>query len=136
MSEWNVSDAGTFFEVYRDEQTYSYSLLSESEAHQLAEELDELEALREERRWRKVGEEWPESGQDCILANSRFQSEVVTFGSEKTGWASSGHCGNCDSGGTDRFYGTDGKEKYAEYDYMPYTHWRPVPMDVPVAVEE
>lgn len=172
-NKWKVSDADTFWEVYKDEKSKSYSLLSESEAHALAGQLNKLEHmedeihdahvtlddcgihrerldgelltlcerieiqdnsykdLMEEFRWRKIGEEWPEDGQDCILGNSKFSSEIVTFGSEKTGWASSGHCGNCDSGGTDRQYGPDGKERYAEYDYPAYTHWRPVPTDLP-----
>lgn len=119
MSKWKVSDADTFFEVYRDEQSPSYSLLSESEAHRLAEELDELEALREERRWRKIGEEMPEDGQMCQMSTGgnpcpqtfNYRADDGVWGHTMIGVVTgSGDCfeGQC------RF-----------------THWRPVPVDVP-----
>lgn len=117
-NEWKVSDADTFFEVYCDEQTHSYSLLSESEAHRLAKELDELHTLSEERRWRKIGEEWPEDGQWCQMLSNSVCPENFYFNASVKAW---GNVTNSDVESDGNSYRMG----------CTFTHWRPMPMDVP-----
>lgn len=121
-NKWKVSDADTFFEVYRDDQTHSYSLLSESEAHRLAKELDELHTLSEERRWRKIGEEWPEPGEWCQLANA---SGVRDGSAQWQGnrWVDTGADESIQPDG-ELYENGIGMEVF-------FTHWRPAPTDVP-----
>src|SRR5688572_9472789 len=38
---------------------------------QLAVDLNELESYRDERRWRVIGDEWPDDGQLCQLENDK-----------------------------------------------------------------
>lgn len=95
-------------------------------SQQLADDLNELEAYREERRWRKIGEEWPEDGQVCQLATKKvIDNSTYVFRVKQNG-------GKVFVSLESRAYGAyefypDSKNKPANA----YTHWRPAPTDVP-----
>lgn len=82
-------------------------------SQQLADDLNELEAYREERRWRPIGEEWPEDGQLCQLADEiEIYIPIYKYRQDEGFYISCGDSSLEPAGGI-------------------ATHWRPVPTDLP-----
>lgn len=112
--------------LYRNVDEYHYEDYTLHEkfetlasAQKLAADLNELELLREERRWRRIGEEWPEDGQMCQMStggspcpqNFNYRADDGVWGHTMIGVVAANG---------DWFEGQ-----------CTFTHWRPVPMDVP-----
>jgi hypothetical protein len=121
MEKWKASNNVFGSKVYRVESNeMDVAAFDPIQAECLATDLNELEAYREERRWRVIGEEWPEPYDVCQVANSSLidPESYIFVGSQKHGvWSWVNH---------DHTETLEHVKSYAEF-----THWRPAPTDVP-----
>lgn len=148
-SKWDMDDSGDSIKVVGDDMVFILDPShpdSESKwlARQLVADLNELEAYRalgtpedlaailDERRWRVIGEEWPESGQECQLSTLECTLyEYLNFNPKEFSWGEDVH--------GDWVVGPSGKgTSCGEKTDFVFTHWRPAPTDTPtpVAVKE
>lgn len=93
----------------------------------LAAALNELDSLREQRRWRPIGSKpYPAEGEPCQLGNPKIASPSVWFCMGGRYWFSPGT--------KTRVSVTTGQVVKKNGTPLPapgFTHWRPIPTDKP-----